>query len=63
MLEILNGLKESSEKSLKTKLAIKALDFFTSQPSIFQKEFTVISKTIFDAVYFEKSQLPKEVRE
>lgn len=63
MIEILNGIKESSEKGQKLKLAFKAFDYFTRESGVFQKELTIIEKELFESVYCEKNKLQSQIKE
>lgn len=63
MVEILSGIKDSTEKGLRLKLAFKALECLAKDSGVFQKELSIITKELFEAVYCEKKQLNPMIKE
>lgn len=63
MVEILSGIKDSTEKGLRLRLAFKALDCLAKDSGVFQKELSTITKELFEAVYCDKKQLSPVIKE
>jgi hypothetical protein len=63
MVEVLSGIKETTEKGQRVKLAYRALELYKNESGFFQKEFTIITKELCEAIFCEKHKILPEVKE
>lgn len=62
MIEILSGIKDSTEKGLRIKLAFKALECLAKDSGVLNKELLIITKELFDGLYCEKNKVNAEIK-
>ena len=62
MIEILSGIKDSTEKGLRIKLAFKALECLAKDSGVLNKELLIITKELFEGLYCEKNKLSPDIK-